>query len=454
MALMAAACFVTVSLAFGLAVVSYGGTEPLTWHVTLAALGVASGLYFVSARPAAPPPGRLLTLMLLGFAMVCVLPLVPLPAALVGALSPASARIHEAAVTVMGGAAWFPLTVSPVATFQYCLMMLGSLVLFLFVRDAGWRWRTRPWMVLLPPIAAGTLEAILGLVQVLSFGAAHAQGTYVNRNHYSGLLALCLAPAGTAAWFLLRRHAPLSSRRTHASGAIQAGLALTAATLIAAGIVLSLSRGGFLAAIGGGLAAGVAGGMGRSGRRWGPVAAAAGFAGILGLLLPSGALLDRFTAVAGAGDLSTATRVAIWRATLDLFRDFPLFGAGPGAFASVFHAYQTMAPLEAVDRAHNDYLQLLAELGIVGFALVAALAVRAATRAIQACGARRPEIRYVSVACVGAFAAAAVHSVSDFNLYIPANVLAVAWLAGVSEATADTSGCVRPPAPQRAGGCS
>ena len=87
-------------------------------------------------------------------------------------------------------------------------------------------------------------------------------------------------------------------------------------------------------------------------------------------------------------------------------------------------------PLLTDDQAHDDYLQLLADLGIVGAAILAALAgatVRAAFRGPFV--ASDPTGWSLSLACAGSLAAILLHSTADFNLYIPANALVVAWVA-------------------------
>ncbi len=83
--------------------------------------------------------------------------------------------------------------------------------------------------------------------------------------------------------------------------------------------------------------------------------------------------------------------------------------------------------------AHNDYLQLLAELGLVGFAVGAMLAFSVAKMAVRrALSCADPGTRYFAVACSGALAAILLHSLVDFNLYIPANAMLLAWIAGMT----------------------
>lgn len=69
--------------------------------------------------------------------------------------------------------------------------------------------------------------------------------------------------------------------------------------------------------------------------------------------------------------MTADVRVRIWREMLPITADYRIFGSGLGTYASVFQKYRASAPEYLVAFAHNDYLQLLAELGVIGFALAA-----------------------------------------------------------------------------------
>jgi O-antigen ligase len=85
-----------------------------------------------------------------------------------------------------------------------------------------------------------------------------------------------------------------------------------------------------------------------------------------------------------------------------------------------------------VDYAHNDYLQVMAELGLLGFIAGLALLLRVLWTVLRAALEERAlDVRYRAIACAGAFTAILLHSFVDFNLYMPANAMLLAWIAGI-----------------------
>src|SRR5207245_4310010 len=116
------------------------------------------------------------------------------------------------------------------------------------------------------------------------------------------------------------------------------------------------------------------------------------------------------------------TRIRVWKDTWALIGDYPLIGCRLGAFEQAFPRYRTFLPELAVDTVHNDYLQFLAELGVIGFAIAAfgviIVLLSAADGAFRNADASS---RYIAIASLAALVAILIHSFTDYNLYIPAN---------------------------------
>jgi O-antigen ligase len=142
-------------------------------------------------------------------------------------------------------------------------------------------------------------------------------------------------------------------------------------------------------------------------------------------------LLRRFEeSVAGAQ--ARRGRVAIWRDSIRLARDFPLTGTGAGTFGKAISVYQTAEPGYAIDQAHNHYLQLSAEGGVwlVLPALVAAgFFVASAGRNLKQDVTSNSLIR--AGACAG-LAGVMVQSIWETGLTMPANAWLFAMLAAIA----------------------
>lgn len=202
-------------------------------------------------------------------------------------------------------------------------------------------------------------------VQGLSSGLVAWQTQY-DENGYGALMVL-----GVALAFPLARAAP--------SGALRAlALALTAVGI--AGAVVSFARGAFLA-----LVAVAAFLWMRSPRKLSGLVA--GMAGVLVLLAaiqiryPGGKFWEEMSTVeTAAEDPDSQERWVINRLAFDVFKRYPIFGVGANNFGPV--ASRTLSrdetrssyrdPATIWSRTlHNDYLQVLVEQGIIGFALYA-----------------------------------------------------------------------------------
>ena len=133
--------------------------------------------------------------------------------------------------------------------------------------------------------------------------------------------------------------------------------------------------------------------------------------------------LERFELLAHQR-VSRELRVAMDKDTWRIFQDHPLTGTGLGTLIAVYPRYESFYNGTTVDHAHNDFLELLADTGLVGGvcgALFIGLLFRRgfANFQVAAGGSARALVAGPLVGCAGML----LHSFVDFNLHIPSNAL-------------------------------
>jgi O-antigen ligase len=180
------------------------------------------------------------------------------------------------------------------------------------------------------------------------------------------------------------------------------------------------------------------------------VAAVVVAAVVTAVYLDSGAGLSRGIGAGVSGDFSTG-RTHFWSVALQIFLAHPIIGAGLDAFGVAFTRYDTWNGTFRVEQAHNDYLQTLADSGLLGFACLVSFLGLFVRRAMSSLGGNSDGL--MRGVAVGAFAGCTgilVHSFFDFPLRTPANgfffllLLAIMVRAATSRA-ADTTDRSRQP---------
>lgn len=240
-------------------------------------------------------------------------------------------------------------------------------------------------------------------------------GPYVNRNHYAGLMEMIIpfAVIGFLVPYMRKE------KRT---------LMLFAAALMGSSLVLSLSRGGLISLAVELVFLGAVIALGSRYRR-----AAFGIAAlvvpVVGLVfwLSSNNALQRFTT------MDDWMRLAIARDGLQIFREHLILGTGLGTFPTIYPQYRSFSTDLFVNQAHNDLVQLMAEMGLPGLLLVLWFLWVVYKRGLAK--ARTWMTSWKGAASLAALAGVTgmlVHSLLDFNLRIPANALFFCILCGVA----------------------
>jgi len=420
------------------------------WSVFVVELAVAimAAAYVLldpkpSLNPHLPPVLKRMRPLTAAFFGFLAFQILPLPAGLVRVLSPGSYEFQRLYSPASARMKFMSLSIAPSATlreglFLAALFILGFLVLKTVVR--GRQIRT----ILAVVIGSGVFQAFYGLFELSRddprilfykkmFSPESVTGTFVNRNHLSGYLEMIvpLALGLAIARMNLLTFGVKGFREKlllwTSKGVLGNVLILAAAAVMSLGIVLSNSRSGVVVL---GLSVFLFLGFSvssfsRTGYRqpWVGKSVRVTFLIVtaLAIYVGVGSTIKRFA----LDDLLHEDRPLYWANTADIVGDFPLFGTGLGTFASAYNAYETRGgPEMQLVHAHNDYLECVAELGIVGAAILIGGILCLAVQAYLVWRKRRnAEARALALGGIVSLAGIGVHAVTDFNLRIPANAV-------------------------------
>lgn len=403
-----------------------GNYYPLvTAAVEAAALGLLCHVVWVRSRRQKAPLERFGAVLAVMILLVPVSQLIPLPPQLWIQLPgrELSAEILTVAGLPLG---WRPVSLDPEATIRSALELLPGLAMFfacLRLRAAD-----RPRLLKLV-VAVAILSALLGGLQKASGGAdlftpfasGHrglGTGLFVNRNHQATfvLIAMLLA-AGTA------------GARSSIGAATPAKLvALGLILLFGAGVAATASRTGFILLVPALLISLLL----LFPVKITPIRLAAGVVGIIAAgtgALQSSAVrstLSRFEN--GIDD----ARFGYWTDLVPAISSFWPVGSGVGTFARVFPIFESLDSVEAnfVRNAHNDYLEVLLETGLLGALLMLLGALFFAGCAAQVYQQRAEQDSAAKIAALVAILLLLLHSVVDYPIRMLSLVAIFGLLAG------------------------
>ena len=413
----------------------------------------AVGVYgWIRAESNARAAARTLAVALLAITAIAVLQLVPIPSGTLLRLSPATdsfLRQYDVAYAVgrtLGQPVMHPLSVAPQFTLVGlmfvvtlgifavgCTAMLPSLSLTRLINRL---------------VVIGFVVALFGIVQKATFNdriywfwkpinvANNAFGPFVNRNHFAGwmLMSASLTAGYLRGLLSAELRAPLRSWRARAAwlSSIEASRTIwvsVALFVMVLSIVWSFSRSGIAATAISGAIFGAYATARRRGR-----ASMVGVWFVLAALVA--AIVWRGTADVTEWYSRTNTlqwRLEQWRDTWPIVRDFKWFGTGVNTYGVSLLLYPTSHPESIVNQAHNDYLQVLSEGGIVLSAAAIALLAIVIRRTRQAF--KEPQsvtTHWIRAGAVTGVIAIAIQEMFDFSLQLPGNAVLFVLLLAIA----------------------
>ena len=340
---------------------------------------------------------------------------------------------------------FFRGTASSYSTRMELLLLLSDLIL-LFLAAQAFRtlqdWRGFVWF----GMVFGFLISIFGVLQHLTFNGklywfremhygGIPFGPYVNRNHFAGFVELILPLALV----------PLVVGRVRRERWPVVGLF---AVVPIGALFLSASRGGIVSF---GVELAVLALVMIQQRAIGKQLFAGAAVLLLALLMVSwlgvGQILQRFSSFQSL-EATAGKRASMRRGTWQIFLHHPVAGTGLGTLQIVYPRYESLYDGKIVNHTHNDYLEALAETGILGGLCCAwflgVLFSKSLQRVHQLSNSFAGTLQLSGlVACAGFL----VHGLVDFNLHMPSNALLFLLMAHL--ATSEIQPVASPPTPHR-----
>jgi putative inorganic carbon (HCO3(-)) transporter len=373
-------------------------------------------------------------LIWLAFLFICLLQILPLPASLIELISPNRLSNHLNLASPMP---WYYLStdlgqsqISFIKSLGYFCVFLSCLVLI----DNEKHIRR----LLLVLLLSGTFQAIYGVLEVLSGSGfslvfdfpinGPATGSFVYKNHFANFLLLCLS-AGIGLMVIdieINKSQQSRDWRISLISTLLSSKTLVRLCLAIMVIALVMSR-----------------------SRMGNVAFFSAIIGVsvftllldrkkskgLGILIVSMLIIDLFIVSQWFGldkvqqrlaatSLSQEKRDEVVLDSLPIVKNHPIIGTGAGSYYSVFPGYKKSIINSFYDHAHNDYLQMLIEYGVLGFVFLGLLVLFSFIKAMTALKKNASPIsKGTAFACLLAFLGMLIHISVDFPLQAPANAV-------------------------------
>ncbi len=331
------------------------------------------------------------------------------PSALIRLLSPGVTTWPAAALLIVGTASLVTVadpshrteSLREFRTVIFEPLAVFALCRWCFVSPCARRWAAVTFMGTGAAVALVALgEVTLGANVLVADGAPRARVTYPHPNN----LALYLERVSLFALGWAASAVPWGDRRGWVTGA--------AGVVTLAGTMATFSRGALLAvAVGLAVITTVVG----SRRAW------IALGGGLGLLVVFLLVLARSRLLATGAEGGESTRMLIWRSSLRMLQDHPVFGVGLDQFLyQYWRRYVEPAgwPERYTSHPHNLLLDVWLRLGILGVVTASWLAA-AVTRLIRSLGLRRPYRGDLAVGSVAALSAGLAHGLVDNAFFLP-----------------------------------
>lgn len=384
--------------------------------------------------------------LVFGFFLLLIIQLIPIPEFFLKIIASKNLKIwkeNQEILNIIGfndKKNFYTISLYPFATWKETLLLISYFIFGLCV-SVFCNSRKRVFLVIVGVLIISILEASIGIYQYISIdGEKYATGTYVNRNHFSGFIELTsFLLIGYALSLKKYKKNNISNVNTNLMEVIYSdnlykqSLIIFIICIIVVSLFLASSRMAifcFISTITFFFF------MLKKINREDPgdkllilfaIFVISSFVLFIGLY----PIFKRFLETVG----EAPGRVFVWKDCLNIIKDYPLFGTGLDTFRYIYPQYKTIEKAVRFNFAHNDYLQLMIETGIIGFLLLTIPLINFLKYSINKIFvlSKNKDFfgSYIRLGALCGVLSILIHSLVDFNLHIPANALYFSMLIGL-----------------------
>jgi len=384
------------------------------------------------------------------FACYMCFQLIPLPPFLVKFLSPETYKLYKNTVGISYPLDLISISISKKATFSELCRFLTCVIFYILT---VWLLSEKEFMKKTVRIVI-FLAAAIAVLAILQYFLSNNRiywfrtvptnatpfGPWVYHNHFAGFMEMIL-PASLC---LFLYYKPRSRKRVFREKFLEMFthkrihshiLFGFSAVLIGASVFVSYSRGGIISMC---ISVVILTFMlflrGKGERKESGILFAAI---IITILFSVGwfgweVIFERFSKIRNADGYIDLNRLLVWEDILSIIKDFPIFGTGFGTFANIFPGYRTAYRQFIFKHAHNDYLELATDGGIIAIALVIWFMASLLIKVFRTFKIRRERYSiFLFYGVIAGLTALAIHSISDFNLHNGANSIYFSLMVGL-----------------------
>lgn len=435
---------------------AFGTTEPWSYAIMEILVTLAVLLFFISIlknnEPFHATPGITPLIIFLSYILF---QLIPLPPFILEFLSPNAFKIHEANNYLSDTDSWMSITVNPKSTLSEFFRYSTYVLFYILTVQLLKKKETLQTTVIVIAIFGGLL-AFSSILQfyttqdmVLWFRHvprnALATGPYVNHNHYAGLMEL-MFPVVLGLFLFYRPRIGNTSlikgiaeifSQEKANIHILIG---TSALLIVVSIFVSLSRGAMISTC---LSLVIFTyfllkrkiSKGNTTLIISVTMLSALCIGWFGW----DQILNRFASLKNAQGIIYEYRLDFWKDSQNIIANYKLTGSGMGTFSHIYPLHRSLKSESFLAHAHNDYLELLVEGGIISFSVAALFLLTLFYKTYKVFAKRRDAFSiYIYIGSITAMVSILFHSFTDFNMHVGANGLWFFFIAGIAVSAANT----------------